>query len=290
MAKKRKLLQQKQKTNKSKPGAPHKPPAKGPRSNAQAGKAEVKSSTAQNTHQRDLAPTLPFSPEDAILLVGEGDLSFSRALVEHHYCDNVTATVLEANLKELKEKYPHVQENVDIIEGDGSKIIYNVDAKKMGPWGKKSGKDSVSVFDRISTQLTKMLSLMPPLLISHQRLTLLSSKFSTFPMLAESPQMSTGRYGIIRSSSSSFLNAPCSPSLRGAPSSSRYSRVSPILSGTFAILAGTPGCRLSEVSASRRLRILGITMRGHWAWCGTRKGTLVADGKERRGRLGVMYL
>lgn len=149
MAKKRKLLQQKQKTNKSKSGAPQNPSAKGPKSDARADKAQAKPSTTQNTSQRDLAPTIPFSPEDAILLVGEGDLSFSRALVEHHYCENVTATVLEANLEELKEKYPHVQENVDIIEGDGSKIIYNVDAKKMGPWGKKAAKDSVSVFDRI---------------------------------------------------------------------------------------------------------------------------------------------
>lgn len=151
MAKKRKVLQQKQKS-KSKPGgAPHKPPAnKGPKPNLQDGNTEAKSSTSKNLPQRELAPTIPFSPEEAILLVGEGDLSFSRALVEHHYCENVTATVLEANLEELKEKYPHVQENVDIIEGDGSRIIYNVDAKKMGPWGKKSGKDTPSMFDRIS--------------------------------------------------------------------------------------------------------------------------------------------
>lgn len=155
MAKKRKLLQQKQKT-KSKPGggAPHKPPAnKGPKSNPQDRNTEAKSSTTKNPPQRELAPTVPFSQEEAILLVGEGDLSFSRALVEHHYCENVTATVLEANLEELKEKYPHVQENVDIIEGVGSRIIYNVDAKKMGPWGKKTGKDTPSMFDRISAYI-----------------------------------------------------------------------------------------------------------------------------------------
>lgn len=151
MAKKRKLLPQKHKT-KPRPVAPHKSQAKGPNSNAQTGKSETTPSI-QKPPQRDLVPTIPFSPEDAILLVGEGDLSFSRALVEHHYCENVTATVLEANLGELTEKYPHVQENVDTIEQDGSKIIYNVDAKKMGPWAKKSSKDSVGIFDRISMQL-----------------------------------------------------------------------------------------------------------------------------------------
>lgn len=88
------------------------------------------------------------------MLVGEGDFSFSRALVEHHYCENVTATALEANIEELTAKYPHVQENIDVIEADGSQVVYGVDAKKMGPWSKKSGKDSVGVFDRISMPLS----------------------------------------------------------------------------------------------------------------------------------------
>ncbi|CAN8097438.1 unnamed protein product [Discula destructiva] len=147
MAKRRKLLQQKQHA-KPKSGGPRKPSAKNPNSNAKTGKPDAKPST-QTVAQRELAPTIPFSPEDAILLVGEGDLSFSRALVEHHYCENVTATVLEASLEELTEKHPHVAENVDYIEGDGSKIIYGVDAKKMGPWIRKAGKESVGIFDRI---------------------------------------------------------------------------------------------------------------------------------------------
>ncbi|KAH8782825.1 hypothetical protein F5883DRAFT_398147, partial [Diaporthe sp. PMI_573] len=94
-------------------------------------------------------PTIPFSPEDSILLIGEGDLSFSRTLVEHHYCENVTATVLEKDLEDLISKYPHVKENVDLIEAEGCKVAYGVDAKKMGPWAKKSGKDSVGIMDRI---------------------------------------------------------------------------------------------------------------------------------------------
>lgn len=162
MAKRRKLLQQKQKA-KPRPGGSHHPQeSRITKSKAKQGKAqpETKKSSPQNAPKRDLAPLIPFSPEDAILLVGEGDLSFSRALVEHHYCENVTATVLEANLEELTEKYPHVQDNVDIIEGDGSKILYGVDAKKMGPWSKKVGKDSVGIYDRISTQTTNTLS--PP--------------------------------------------------------------------------------------------------------------------------------
>ena len=146
MAKKRKLLQQKQK-QKQKP-VQHRPKDKSQVPKL-GGKPEAKSSTPK-THPRDLEPTIPFSPEDAILLVGEGDLSFSKALVEHHYCENVTATVLEPSLEELTAKYPHVKGNVEAIEAEGSKVVYGVDAKKMGPFAQRSGKESIGAMDRIS--------------------------------------------------------------------------------------------------------------------------------------------
>ncbi|KAJ0108625.1 hypothetical protein J7T55_015059 [Diaporthe amygdali] len=144
MSKKRKTLPQKHKP------ASHKAQDKGKRPAHKTEKPQAKSGGSNpNTDARDLEPTIPFSPEDAILLVGEGDLSFSRALVEHHYCENVTATVLEKDLEELTAKYPHVNENVELIEAEGSKVAYGVDAKKMAPWAKKSGKDSVGIMDRI---------------------------------------------------------------------------------------------------------------------------------------------
>ncbi|KAG6364368.1 hypothetical protein INS49_005969 [Diaporthe citri] len=130
--------------------ASHKAQNKDKKPAHKTGKPEAKSGSSNpKTHARDLEPTIPFSPEDSILLTGEGDLSFSRALVEHHYCENVTATVLERDLEELTAKYPHVNENVELIEAEGSKVAYGVDAKKMGPWAKKSGKDSVGIMDRI---------------------------------------------------------------------------------------------------------------------------------------------
>ncbi|KAI2639904.1 hypothetical protein GGS26DRAFT_542241 [Hypomontagnella submonticulosa] len=94
-------------------------------------------------------PTIPFAPEEKILLIGDGDLSFAASLVEHHYCADVTATVLEKNLEELVEKYPHVSENIAKIEAEGSRVLYNVDATKMAPFLDKKGKDSTGVMDRI---------------------------------------------------------------------------------------------------------------------------------------------
>lgn len=94
-------------------------------------------------------PIIPFSPEDKILLVGEGDLSFATSLIEHHYCADVTATVLEKDLSALEEKYPHVVDNVAKIEAEYGRVLYHVDATKMGPFTDKKGKDGAGTMDRI---------------------------------------------------------------------------------------------------------------------------------------------
>ncbi|KAK3692097.1 hypothetical protein B0T22DRAFT_495394 [Podospora appendiculata] len=84
------------------------------------------------------APTIPFAAEETILLVGEADFSFAASLVEHHGCMKLTATVLEKNLKELLEKYPHARENVDkIVAAEGCRVQFGIDARKMTPYTRK---------------------------------------------------------------------------------------------------------------------------------------------------------
>jgi 25S rRNA (uracil2634-N3)-methyltransferase len=78
--------------------------------------------------------TIPFLPNDHILLIGEGDLSFARALVQSLGCVHVTATVLEKDRKELEDKYPHVGVIVEDIENGDGKIVFGVDARKMRRW------------------------------------------------------------------------------------------------------------------------------------------------------------
>jgi len=95
------------------------------------------------------ASIIPFSPEDRILLIGEADLSFTRSLISHHSCTNVTATVLEKSLEELEEKYPYVQENIAEIEKLEGKIQYGVDVTKMGAWTKLEVKEKVGIMDKI---------------------------------------------------------------------------------------------------------------------------------------------
>ncbi|TRX91352.1 hypothetical protein FHL15_007774 [Xylaria flabelliformis] len=99
----------------------------------------------QHQQQRHAEPTIPFTPEDKILLVGDGDLSFAASLVEHHYCADVTATVFEKNREELLEKYPHAADNIAKIEAEeGCRVLFSVDATKMAPFTDKSGRSSSS--------------------------------------------------------------------------------------------------------------------------------------------------
>lgn len=81
-------------------------------------------------------PTIPFTKEDRILIVGDGDLSFARSLIENHEVEKLTATVLEKSEDELVEKYPQVVENLEVLRGVGEdvKVAFNVDATKMGVW------------------------------------------------------------------------------------------------------------------------------------------------------------
>ncbi|KAI1769525.1 hypothetical protein GGR53DRAFT_472857 [Hypoxylon sp. FL1150] len=127
------------------------PPRKGASANQQPQKGAAPAETRKKAHSQPKhdEPTIPFAPEDGILLIGDGDLSFAASLVEHHYCADVTATVLEANLDELVEKYPQVPENIAKIEAEGSRVLYNIDATKMAPFVEKKGKESTGLMDRI---------------------------------------------------------------------------------------------------------------------------------------------
>lgn len=108
-------------------------------SNAAPPSAKPKPKTPQPKHH--LTPVIPFSPADAILLVGEGDLSFAASLVSHHACTSVTATVLEPDRAALLSKYPHAESNVALLEAAaGCRVLYGIDARKMGPFATKPKK------------------------------------------------------------------------------------------------------------------------------------------------------
>jgi 25S rRNA (uracil2634-N3)-methyltransferase len=87
----------------------------------------------QHQQRQDSATrfTIPFQQDDTILLVGEGDFSFSKSIVAEHGCCDVTATCLDSQT-ELYEKYdPQAKENVEYLEDEGQTIHYGIDATKL---------------------------------------------------------------------------------------------------------------------------------------------------------------
>lgn len=70
-------------------------------------KAAVPSATTKTTPH--IQPSqqkreIPFGTYDNILLVGEGDFSFTRSLAVEHGCANVVGTSFDSE-EEVKEKY-----------------------------------------------------------------------------------------------------------------------------------------------------------------------------------------
>jgi len=76
-------------------------------------------------------PTLPFDLEDRILLIGEGDFSFARSIVEHHGCCEVTATCLDSEEELCRKYHPQGEENAQYLVKEGQAVLYGVDATKL---------------------------------------------------------------------------------------------------------------------------------------------------------------
>ncbi|KAF8131651.1 hypothetical protein EV363DRAFT_173502 [Boletus edulis] len=82
-------------------------------------------------------PTIPFKPTDNILLVGEGNFSFARALMvdppsclEHLVPANVTATSYDSQ-EACFSKYPDAETIVNTIQQCGAKVLFGIDATKL---------------------------------------------------------------------------------------------------------------------------------------------------------------
>ncbi|EEB95376.1 hypothetical protein MPER_05664 [Moniliophthora perniciosa FA553] len=104
-------------------------------------------------------PTVPFRPTDTILLVGEGNFSFARALsactgelegtsssthpalasLAHLPAKNITATAYDSE-EECYEKYPDAREIVEELRSKGVEVEFGVDAGKLEVLARGKGK------------------------------------------------------------------------------------------------------------------------------------------------------
>ncbi|KAH8099728.1 hypothetical protein BXZ70DRAFT_940859 [Cristinia sonorae] len=98
---------------------------------------------AKDTHahagpfQPQTPPTIPFTSSDKILLVGEGNFSFTRALVvdapaplQYLPAENVVATAYDEE-KECYAKYPEAEGIVGALRERGVTVLFQVDATRL---------------------------------------------------------------------------------------------------------------------------------------------------------------
>ncbi|KAI5209338.1 hypothetical protein E4T38_02421 [Aureobasidium subglaciale] len=93
--------------------------------------SEKKASPASRQQQQNQDPVIPFDALERILVIGDGDLSYSRSLVDTHGCAALLATTYDS-AAELAEKYPQAQENKEAIEAEEQRVLHGVDATKLG--------------------------------------------------------------------------------------------------------------------------------------------------------------
>ncbi|TFK42031.1 hypothetical protein BDQ12DRAFT_624905 [Crucibulum laeve] len=105
------------------------------------GKGKAKASLASSRR-----PTIPFKPTDRILLIGEGNFSFARSLVEDTPLilqslppKNITATAYDSEA-ECYEKYPGTQEIVSLLKEKGVEVLFSVDGTCLEKHASLKGK------------------------------------------------------------------------------------------------------------------------------------------------------
>ncbi|KAI0639914.1 hypothetical protein C8Q77DRAFT_1205326 [Trametes polyzona] len=98
-----------------------------------------------------LRPTIPFAPTDNILLIGEGNFSFARALALHPPpsleflpASNITATAYDTE-DDCYAKYPDARDIVASLRQKGVTVLFGVDATKLEKCHALKGR----TFDRI---------------------------------------------------------------------------------------------------------------------------------------------
>lgn len=95
------------------------------------------------------APTIPFDSTDRILLVGEGDFSFSHSLLVHHGCASLLATSYDSH-NTMSTKYPQAASHIQVLEAEeGCKVLYDIDATKLGRGGARAKEIKKGGFDRV---------------------------------------------------------------------------------------------------------------------------------------------
>ncbi|KAL9029890.1 MAG: hypothetical protein Q9196_001914 [Gyalolechia fulgens] len=138
-------------------GSTFRPYNKDSKLNKPQSNGKFKQSHPSSANIPQVPPIIPFNPTHRILLVGEGDFSFTRSLFTHHNCQSLIATCYDSAAT-LAEKYPQSAEYIRDLEDSARQgeltelnIIHGVDATKLGKGGSAGGGKPVrrGGFDRV---------------------------------------------------------------------------------------------------------------------------------------------
>jgi 25S rRNA (uracil2634-N3)-methyltransferase len=106
---------------------------------------------AKTRNPRRRSSTIPFKVSDNILLIGEGNFSFTVALLQHpptpleHFPPaNITATTYDTE-GECYAKYPDAEPYVRMLREKGAQVLFGVDATKLEKTPALKGR----TFDRV---------------------------------------------------------------------------------------------------------------------------------------------
>ena len=100
-------------------------------------KPSAKSKGKRPTQSNANSSTIPLTASDTILLIGEGNFSFARALFSsghetllHLSPSNITATTYDSE-EACYEKYPDAREIVQDLREKDVKVLFSVDARRL---------------------------------------------------------------------------------------------------------------------------------------------------------------
>ncbi|KAF7732751.1 hypothetical protein EC973_000023 [Apophysomyces ossiformis] len=94
---------------------------------------QKKKSGGQQQQQRHRQQSQALYSTDTILLIGEGNFSFARSLVENHLtegAEQLTATCYDSE-DVLYEKYEEARENIEIIRSLGGTVLFGIDGTQL---------------------------------------------------------------------------------------------------------------------------------------------------------------
>ncbi|KAK6465713.1 hypothetical protein DFJ63DRAFT_28469 [Scheffersomyces coipomensis] len=86
----------------------------------------------QQQQQANQKGLIPFTKDNKVLLVGEGDFSFAVSIIEENLIlpQNLLATSFDS-LEELNQKYPNIEENLAVLKENGVKVLHSIDATDL---------------------------------------------------------------------------------------------------------------------------------------------------------------